>query len=1369
MVTIRNANEIIQSLLDFFRLAQPDLDCKPGTVARDLFVDAPSSQIAILYDELSGVSNKQSLRLVTGSDLDKLAKNYGIIRKQSTPSSGVALMTFAAIPATININQGDIVTSVSGLSFTVQTGVSVIPSSLNFYRSVATQFATQLSFVGITDQYAVEVTVTATSPGSQGNIGPYALNSATTPGVSNVTNINSFQGGTDQETDAAFRNRVLAAFSGASVGTALGYLNTALATTGTLDAVVIGPGNPLMTRDGTITTIASNGTITIVSEGTGGKVDIYVLGSILTQNADSFIYQDKSNNNDPMSSANNWVLGQIPSNANLTVTQKRVTDIAAGILPFQPVSALLQVTGSTSGSNFVQQTTDGYGVSSGNYKLILDTGIYAGSPFGFDTFAWTDDRIRDFQDSLVKGQVSGQDATTFTGVTEIHDAQQNLSITNENSIVTNNRSIIQLLHTPATNVTRVFDVNTGARYIITNQNFDGTTPYNNTGRIQISGNTLPSPSDVLQVDYTWIVDFDQYSDFDGLVSTQNIRSVNDSIDWGYASDIRNEIVTFITTPGSGSFIGNTSMPIATVVSANTFLQVDGYVQQIISGTFVNRLEVTITNLAVPTTSVDSITWKNSNGELFNTAQGNGVFANTAIVVGINLLYTTSIILPTDTPAVAGDRVTVYINSVNVFQSTTMQGIANNTQIAIPSALIDTVALSINLKVSYISNISELYSSAIISLPTSRIGNGYNLDSSVGFNNFSIVNISRRENQLVQQNLSNQLFVELNLPTNAYNLLAPNVLTVLRLSDGKELWNFYNQGQIIDGQDGNYQLILDGYIDGYNIPVVGDRVLVIYYASDINRFQPFTFDNEIIKTRIDSLTFDGSVNAFTIPLVEFIAQASGLNFQVINLNDGYSYFNITDGYLILNGANEAYISSNSINFDMMPDLTNKRIQITGSIHPNNDGYFDIVGYNANTNKIIITNFLNKITDDQICVIRVLDGKEIWDYSGTIDLLNNRIIFPINTNAASGDLVYVMFFNFQNIRQAPTRLISTTQDQTVNPGTISIGGTTLGLVKDVVFTSTNTGLQVNLQAALQNALSISASAIPNNIQIVKLINLQKVITVSPTNPKIIKTLVTYDVKNTQIANNLFYTDEMLQNTLLPNLSCILPNTNNNTITLPTNNLPTLGDSLLATFYYITNNDSESLTYTLNGTLYTSDRFTLINNMYVASGFSASQATTFTTSSYTQPTLGSKYNAFYDYLAPHQNERIVISYDYNQLIGNTTFNVESARPINADVLVKQAVEVLLDLTMNVVIASNYLNSSASVLQNLRSALLSALTTTKLDQSIDQITLINIAQGIPGIARARILYFNVMGTIGSTLTVTSQENQYFNPNNLIINTESI
>ena len=155
MVSIRSVNEIILSLIDFYRVAQPDLDTKPGTVARDLFVDGPSSQLALLYDELSSVSNQQSMRLVIGSDLDKLAKNFGVIRKQSTPSTGTALLTFSSINANININKGDSIVASNGFSFNVSNGVAVSAASSNYYRSVASKFRDQLDFVGITDEFAV--------------------------------------------------------------------------------------------------------------------------------------------------------------------------------------------------------------------------------------------------------------------------------------------------------------------------------------------------------------------------------------------------------------------------------------------------------------------------------------------------------------------------------------------------------------------------------------------------------------------------------------------------------------------------------------------------------------------------------------------------------------------------------------------------------------------------------------------------------------------------------------------------------------------------------------------------------------------------------------------------------------------------------------------------------------------------------------------------------------------------------------------------------------------------------------------------------------------------------------------------------------
>ena len=159
----------------------------------------------------------------------------------------------------------------------------------------------------------------------------------------------------------------------------------------------------------------------------------------------------------------------------------------------------------------------------------------------------------------------------------------------------------------------------------------------------------------------------------------------------------------------------------------------------------------------------------------------------------------------------------------------------------------------------------------------------------------------------------------------------------------------------------------------------------------------------------------------------------------------------------------------------------------------------------------------------------------------------------------------------------------------------------------------------------------------------------------------------------------------------------------------------------------------------------------------------------SAFTQPALGSRYNAFYNYTAPQQNERIVINYNYNQLVTTVTLNIENSRPITADVLVKEAILVELDLTINVVIDPLYLSTSNTVLQNLRSALMTAMTATSLGETVDQVSLINAAQAVTGIDRARILYFNVDGQSGSIQSFPAHNNQFYTPNLITINTESI
>lgn len=1362
MVNVRSTNEIILSLIDYYKLTLPDADTKPGTVVRNLAIDSVASQLSLLYDQLSNISQLQSLRLVVGSDLDNLAKNFGLTRKQATPSSVVALLTFSSIPATININSGSTIIANNGFTFTVTNGIAVSPSSINYYQSVATKFSAQLALAGITDQYAVEVTVAASTAGVAGNIGSYSLSSTTIPGVSNVTNVNPATGGNDQENDAAFRNRILSSFSGSSVGTTLGYLNTALGTTGVSDAYVAGPGDPLMTRDGTVSKVI-NGVLTVTSEGSGGKVDVIVLGDNLVQNTDTFIYQDKSNRGDPTSSKNNFVLGQIASNANMTINQKRVTDIAAGTLPAQPVAEILTVTGSLSGGNFAVMNTDEYGRVTGNFNLIKDTGAYAGSPFGLDTFAWISNEVDGFSEALIKGQYNGQDALTYTDVSLIPQVQQTLSITNENSTVTYDRSIIQLLHTPAVNVTRVLNVTTGERYQITNQNYDKTGAYNTTGRIQISGNTLPSPSDGLQVDYSWIVSYDPYTDYDGLYNTDNPRAVTDSVDWGLSNAIRNERVVFTAVTGNNFYQGNTSLPIDSVISAKKFVEIDGYVSTITSGIYTGRLSVVFSNLAAATSTIDYITLKNSSIEVYNTAQSSGTFSSVPQLIGSTVFYNTTVILPTDTTVQAGQYVTASLNGSDVFMVGSGQSSSTGSLVTIPSSQINTTASSIILNVTYIALVSDLFSSAVTSLPASRVDNGYILSNNGGFSNFSVVNNVRKENQVVQANNSNQWYVEIGLLSADSSLSVSQVVSVVRLKDGYELWNSENLGTITVGSDGNFQLILSGY----NTPVTGDRVLVVYYSTDLKRFQPFSFSNTIISSRVDTLVLDPTTGRMTLALNKFVNQASGMAFEIVDSNnDGY-YFSVTDGYLVANGAT-ATVSSLATNFSALVGLTNKKVEIVSGP---NVGAYDIVSYSQATNTITITQSVGNITADNIAVIRVSDGKEVWNYGGTIQVANNRILLPIIPGVNAGDFVYMILFNYKNLRKAPTRIVGTTSDQTLNIGTIVINGTTLALAQDVILTATSTGLKLNAGQALRTALGLSSSAaLPSNIYLARVLKVEKVSIVSPTNPIVLETLATYDTENTAIQNNLLFADSMLSNPSLSALDFILPSTTNNTSNVNgVNNLPTIGDQIRVSFYYATTNDQESLSYTRIGTLYTNKKFAFLNKIYVASAFNSSQSTKFTATTFNQPALGSRYNPTYNYLAPKQNERIVITYNYNKLIGDVTLNLETSRPVTADVLAKQAIQVELDLTMNVVIDPTVIANSTTttVLQNLRNALIAALSTTKLGQVIDQITLINIAQGVAGIDRARILYFNVTGGNGSILTFQAQNNQYFTPNNVVINTE--
>lgn len=1073
---LKTYNDLVFGLLQFFRTAQPNLDTKPGTVARDLIIEGPSAQTSRLYDELNKNSNLQSFRLSLGSDLDKLAQNFGAIRKPGAKATVPALLTFDSLEADIAVNKGDQIQAKNGSVFLITNSAVISPALATSYQATAARYRADLDYVGITDIYAVEVLLEASAAGNQGNISKYSLNSVNISGINHVINVVPAGGGRAAEDDASFRTRVLAIFNGANTGTATGYRNAVVADPSVIDAVVIGPGDDLMVRDGTQVSVADDGTRTITAEGTGGKVDVLVFGSRLQESTDSYVYRDLSNTGDPSNSKNDYVLGQILADANKTVTRKRLDNLASGILPAQPVNNLVSVAGSGSGPNFVEKSVDNLGRVSGNYELIRDTGVYSGSPWGFDRLHWISDRISNFPEDKTKSVFNGQDPLSFSDLLEIIKIQQNIVVTNENSRVSAaDRSSLQLNHWPITAVTRVFNVTTGERYVVAQQNPDGTGSTNLTGRIVISGKSLPAVSDILQVDYTWVFSYDPYFDYDSLNLNYNIRTVQDSVDWGLSNQVRREQAVLAS---AGSFVTATVIhPVSTVLSVNVFLEESGVVS-LVSG----RKSVVVDQDIENVLSIKS----SDSAELWNTFKNDGSFSGLTIY------------LPTDTVGEISDTVTIIYNTEDVYNAETTGNFSGNTISIVPSA---TATPGTIVECNYLSNVSTLLPSTILSsLPAIRNLNGFNTTASTGIG-----------------------------------------------------------------------------------------------------FQPSTF------------LFSGS---------------------------------------------------------------------------------NVV---------------------------------------------------------------------QNFRQAPSNLALTVTGN-ISPGTFTIMGESLALVMDYIITATSAGLEQDLSSAIRKYLGLnSKTSIPSTYSVARVVKVERVET--NTSLDVLQVLQSYDLKGYSLRNNSLVKEEALTDSSLATTEFTLPATTDNLA-----RLPEIGDRLRVRFYLLAQGDSENIYFSKSGTQYSQKRWSTIDTISISSGFSSasSSSATLTVGNLNQPATKSRYKVYYDYLGPKSNERINITFNYDRIIGDGTIAVESARPINADVLVKAATPILVNVTINIVVESEFVNSATIVKQNVANAVSAALRAQKLGTTIDASDLIQVAYTVTGVDRARILFFNEANSAGSVLSITAQKNEYIGPNTVTVVVET-
>lgn len=642
MVVFRTFNDLVVDSIESLRISQPNLDTKPGTVARDLFIDLPSQQLAGLYIQLRNISALQSLFSATGTDLNRLASNYGATRRRGTRSTGTAVFTTNNLETDILIPQGSVVTANNGITYQTTINSILSSASANVFRANATRLRADLELASITDPFAVEVPVEALTTGASGNIGRFSLNSQNIAGITNVTNVSSFSGGSNPESDDEFRTRILSIFAGSNTGTELGYTNSIELLDGVVDSLVVVPGDPLLIRDGTQTVETIDGETVVSEPGSGGKVDIYVLGEQLQSEIDSFIYNDQSGRNDPTDPDNDFIIGQGDTDTTLNVQQRRVESI--NDLPRQPVDNILTVVGSSSGPNFVERFVDERGQVRGNYVLLKDTGDFGGSPFGFDKLRWISDEIELEREEVTKGTFNGFDSLNFSDINRISLATQDILITNENSRVNvSNRSELTLKHVPIVNVSRIVNVTTGERYIVEDQNPNGNPgELNNTGKIIISGSTLPVGTDVLQVDYLWRKPYDNTYDYDNLEFNNTFRTVQDSINWGFANTVVREPAT-VELDSDNNTVVTLTHPISKVIEINTF---ETDLATVNNGAI--SLSQTVNN-------VIDIKRVSDNSEVFNTDLSNGTLS------GAN-----SIVLPTDSVAQDGDIVRIRFNAFDIF-------------------------------------------------------------------------------------------------------------------------------------------------------------------------------------------------------------------------------------------------------------------------------------------------------------------------------------------------------------------------------------------------------------------------------------------------------------------------------------------------------------------------------------------------------------------------------------------------------------------------------------------------------------------------------------------------------------------------------
>ena len=100
----------------------------------------------------------------------------------------------------------------------------------------------------------------------------------------------------------------------------------------------------------------------------------------------------------------------------------------------------------------------------------------------------------------------------------------------------------------------------------------------------------------------------------------------------------------------------------------------------------------------------------------------------------------------------------------------------------------------------------------------------------------------------------------------------------------------------------------------------------------------------------------------------------------------------------------------------------------------------------------------------------------------------------------------------------------------------------------------------------------------------------------------------------------------------------------------------------------------------------------------------------------------------------------------------------------LVKEAKELLVDVSATIMINEDRLDSADSILQDASNAVSSLLSTNRLGSVIDYSDVISVIAGINGIDSVNISLFNITNEVGRKSYIRALDNQTISPGNINI-----